>query len=164
MELRKYDSKRDFEIIKNWIDDERTHAMWCANLFDYPLNRENVAEVLSYAVENYGDVPFVAIEEGREVGFFCYNTNQTTKEGMLKFVIVNPQYQGKGIANKMLKAVFEYAFGKAGAELIQLNVFPENVRAKKCYENAGFKERKLTENAFSYKDESWGRSNMIIRK
>ena len=101
MELRKYDSKRDFEIIKNWIDDERTHAMWCANLFDYPLNRENVAEVLSYAVENYGDVPFVAIEEGRGVGFFCYNTNQTTKEGMLKFVIVNPQYRGKGIAKKM---------------------------------------------------------------
>ena len=84
MELRKYDPGRDFEIIKNWIDDERTHAMWCANLFDYPLNRENVAEVLSYAVENYGDVPFVAIEEGREVGFFCYNTNQTTKENIDK--------------------------------------------------------------------------------
>ncbi len=26
MELRKYDPGRDFEIIKNWIDDERTHA------------------------------------------------------------------------------------------------------------------------------------------
>ena len=83
---------------------------------------------------------------------------------MLKFVIVNPQYRGKGIANKMLQAVFEYAFGKVGAELIQLNVFPENDRAKKCYENAGFKERNLTENAFSYKDESWGRCNMIISK
>jgi len=33
----------------------------------------------------------------------------------------------------MLKLVVEYAFGKAGAELVQLNAFPENIRAKKCY-------------------------------
>ena len=164
MELRKYDPGRDFEIIKNWIDDERTHAMWCANLFEYPLNQVNVADVLSHALEKYGDVPFIALEECREVGFFCYHTNQTTKEGMLKFVIVNPEYRGKGIANEMLKLVVEYAFGKAGAELVQLNVFPENTRAKKCYEKAGFVERNLTENAFTYKDESWGRCNMIIRK
>ena len=64
----------------------------------------------------------------------------------------------------MLKLVVEYAFGKAGAELVQLNAFPENIRAKKCYEKAGFVERNLTENAFTYKDESWGRCNMIIRK
>ena len=83
---------------------------------------------------------------------------------MLKFVIVNPEYRGKGIANEMIKLVVEYAFGKAGAELVQLYVFPENTRAKKCYEKAGFVERNLTENAFTYKDESWGRCNMIIRK
>ena len=83
---------------------------------------------------------------------------------MLKFVIVNPEYRGKGIANEMLKLVVEYAFGKAGAELVQLNVFSENIRAKKCYEKAGFVERNLTENAFTYKDESWGRCNMIIIK
>ena len=35
-----------------------------------------------------------------------------------------------------------------------MNVFPENPSAKKCYEKAGFKERTLTENAFSFKDES----------
>ena len=164
MELRKYDSGRDFEIIKNWIDDERTHAMWCANLFEYPLNRENFARVLEDAAKKYGDVPYIAMEDGREVGFFCYHTNQNTKEGMLKFVIVNPECRGKGIANEMLKSVVEYAFENTGAELVQLNVFPENIRAKKCYEKAGFVERNITENAFAYKDEFWGRCNMIIRK
>ena len=164
MKLRKYDPERDVDIIKNWIDDERTHAMWCANLFEYPLNRDNVAQVLEHVAEKYGDVPYIAMYDGREVGFFCYHTNQTTKEGMLKFVIVNPECRGKGIANEMLKSVVEYAFGKEGAELVQLNVFQENTRAKKCYEKAGFIERNLTENAFAYKDESWGRCNMIIRK
>lgn len=163
MDLRKYSPEKDFDIIKNWIDDERTHAMWCANLFEYPLNRENVAEVLEYALKTYGDIPYIAMKDGREAGFFCYHTNQTTKEGMLKFVIVNPEYRGNGIANEMLKAVLEHAFREAGAELVQLNVFPENIRAKKCYENAGFIERNITENAFAYKNETWGRCNMIIR-
>lgn len=32
------------------------------------------------------------------------------------------------------------------------------------YEKVGFKERTLTENAFSFKDESWGRCNMITTR
>ena len=47
---------------------------------------------------------------------------------------------------------------------VHLNVFPENPSAKKCYEKAGFKERTLAENAFSFKDESWGRCNMITTR
>ena len=45
-----------------------------------------------------------------------------------------------------------------------LNDFPENPGAKKCYEKVGFKERTLTENAFSFKDEFWGRCNMITTR
>lgn len=49
-------------------------------------------------------------------------------------------------------------------QTVQLNVFPENERAKKCYESVGFTERKTDLNAFAYKDESWGRCNMIITR
>ena len=58
----------------------------------------------------------------------------------------------------------KYAFEIAKADAVHLNVFPENPGAKKCYEKAGFKERTLTENAFSFKDESWGRCNMITTR
>lgn len=54
------------------------------------------------------------------------------------------------------------AFEITNAQAVQLNVFPENKRAKKCYESVGFTERKTDLNAFSYKDESWGRCNMVI--
>ena len=47
---------------------------------------------------------------------------------------------------------------------VQLNVFPENARAKRCYEGVGFTERHNTPDAFKYKDESWGRCNMIIKR
>ena len=58
----------------------------------------------------------------------------------------------------------KYAFEIAKADAVHLNVFPENPGAKKCYEKVGFKERTLTENAFSFKDESWGRCNMITTR
>ena len=83
---------------------------------------------------------------------------------MLKFVVVNPAYRGKGIAKEMLEAAAVYAFEDTKADALQLNVFPENERAKKCYLKAGFTERNTTENAFIFKDESWGRCNMVLRK
>ena len=64
------------------------------------------------------------------------------------------------MVNSLLILVFEIA----KADAVHLNVFPENPSAKKCYEKAGFKERTLTENAFSFKDESWGRCNMITTR
>lgn len=64
----------------------------------------------------------------------------------------------------MLKLAVKYAFEIAKAEAVQLNVFPENPGGKKCYQKVGFKERILTENAFSFKDESWRRCNMVITK
>ena len=64
----------------------------------------------------------------------------------------------------MLRLAVKYAFEITNVQAVQLNVFPENERAKKCYESVGFTERKTDLNAFAYKDELWGRCNMIIRR
>ena len=40
MKLREYNSDQDFNTIKKWISDERTHALWCANRTDYSLNKD----------------------------------------------------------------------------------------------------------------------------
>ena len=96
MRLRPFIASKDFEIIKNWISDERTHAMWCANLIAYPIKKENFESVMMEAATRFGDSPYVA----------------TTDDGKV----------------------------------------------------VGFVERQTELNAFRFKDESWGRCNMIIRK
>lgn len=164
MKLRKFEIDSDFEAMKDWVTDERTHAMWCANLIKYPLSKEHLADTLAEAANRFGDVPYVAVsDDDKVVGFFCYAFNNETKEVMLKFVVVDPETRGKGIAREMLSLAIKQAFETSEAVGVQLNVFPENQRAKKCYEKAGFVERNLTPNAFSYKDESWGRCNMVFR-
>lgn len=64
----------------------------------------------------------------------------------------------------MLNLALQYAFQITGAKAVQLNVFNENTLAKQCYEKAGFVERNIAKDAFSYKNELWSRSNMIAYK
>ena len=36
MKLTAFDPDRDFDKIKDWITDERTHSMWCGRNFSFP--------------------------------------------------------------------------------------------------------------------------------
>ena len=89
MRLRPY-QKKDFEVICKWIQEERAHALWCANLTPYPLEKKSFDELLAQGEERFGDSAFVATtEEGCVVGFFCFSVNLSTNEGMFKFVMVD---------------------------------------------------------------------------
>ena len=160
-----YIPEKDFEVIRDWIMDPRTHALWCANRFDYPLDEKNLNEVLRKIRSRNGDNPFVAVgEDGEAVGFFCCSINPETNEELLKFVIVDPAVRGHGIGKAMLRLAVDDAFGSRKADAVCLHVFAENTPAVRCYESAGFTEEKTDRNAFSYQDESWGRTHMIIRR
>lgn len=164
MRIRPYLNK-DFKVISKWIADERSHALWCANLFPYPLEKKSFDDLLIQAGEHFDDSPFVATtDEGTVVGFFCFSVNLQTNEGFLKFAVIDDMIRNKGYGCEMLKLAVKYAFDIAKADAVQLNVFPENLSAKKCYQKVGFKERTLAENAFTFKNESWGKCNMIITK
>lgn len=165
MRLRPFISDCDFNEIKNWISNERIHAMWCANLIKYPIEKENFDHVMIEEAARFSASPYVATtDDGQVIGFFCYSVNLSTNEGMLKFVMVHPSKRGKGLGKAMLQLAIEYAFNITKADAVGLNVFPENIRAKKCYESVGFVERNTDVNAFTFKDESWGRCNMVIKK
>ena len=59
MNIREYNADKDFSIIKDWITDERTHAMWCANRTSFPLQKESFDSMLKDIAEKCGDRPFV---------------------------------------------------------------------------------------------------------
>ncbi|MBR4760428.1 MAG: GNAT family N-acetyltransferase [Lachnospiraceae bacterium] len=163
MKIRAYNADRDFPVIKDWITDERTHAMWCANRTSFPIEKESFDQLLKDIAERCNDKPFVALDEnGAVVGFFCYSLNTDTREGMLKFVMVDPARRGKGLGREMIRSATAYAFDETGAKAVQLMVLSANERARKCYEGAGFTERHRQEGAFSYQDEIWDRINMVI--
>ena len=165
MKLREFDPDTDFDRIRGWISDERSHAMWCANRFQYPLDKSNFLSVLSGMEQRTGNLSFVAAaDDDKAVGFFCYSLNRDLGEGRLKFVIVDPACRGKGTAREMLRLAVSHAFEDTDANCVSLIVFSENPRARKCYEKAGFTERKADTPAFTYKEESWGRHCMVMER
>lgn len=114
---------------------------------------------------DWTDSAYAATENnGQAVGFFCYSVNTADNIGFLKFIVVDKTKRGKGYGKEMLNLALQYAFQITGAKAVQLNVFNENTLAKQCYEKAGFVERNIAKDAFSYKDELWSRSNMIAYK
>lgn len=160
MNIRPYDAETDFSEIRNWITDARTHALWCANRFAFPLDKAQLAQTL----EQNGDLPFTATgEDGKPLGFFCRSYNEESKEAMLKFVAVSPEHRGKGFGQAMIRLAVQNAFSETAAKSVQLNVFTCNQKAIRCYQHAGFTARAVAENAFRFQDESWGRYNMVLR-
>ncbi len=165
MRLRPYIPSMDFETIRSWCTDTRTHAMWCANLIPFPLEQQSFAAALQEIAARTGDTPFVATStDGKVIGFFCYSADLKTNEGMLKFVMVDPAQRGRGIGQMMLRLALTYAFSITKVSAVQLNVFTENERARRCYERVGFNVRQLYTFAFQFQDEFWGRCNMVIQR
>ena len=162
MQIREY-TDRDFESIRNWITDERTHTLWCANRFSFPLQSESFHRVLAELRSRNGDRAFVATDDdGTAEGFFCYSLERDTREGTLKFVMVDPVKRGRGLGKEMLRQALRRAFEDADAAAVRLSVFSVNTIAIRCYEGVGFSARHTENNAFRYKEEVWSRSNMVI--
>ena len=165
MRIRPYIPDKDYEYLSKWIDSEKAHALWCANLLPYPLTPESFHAFLEKSSIDRADSAYVATEDdGQAVGFFCYSVNTEDNVGFFKFIVVDKAKRGKGYGKEMLSLALQYAFQITGAEAVQLNVFPENISAKQCYEKVGFIERSLDKNSFRYKDELWSRCNMIALK
>lgn len=165
MKLRLYNELIDYDFLHNWINDERTHALWCANRIPYPMTSEALHDVLEKDAQDWNGHAYVATEEdGKQIGFFVLSVNTCNNSGFLKFVIVDKELRGMGYGAQLLEAALRYSFEVAGVSSVQLNVFDVNDNAKKCYSNAGFVVDSITENAFIYNDESWGRYHMVILK
>ena len=164
MRIRPYLDK-DFDIISKWITDVRSHALWCANLIPFPLEKSSFDKFLIEIGNRFRDNAFVATtDSGDVIGFFCFSVNLDTDEGMLKFVVIDNSMRNKGYGCEMIRLAVKYAFEIEKAKTVQLNVFPENIGALKCYQKVGFAQRKLAENAFKFGEEFWGRCNMVIVK
>lgn len=165
MRLRPFVPDTDFEAVKSWIADERSHAMWCAGRFAYPPEKEDFLRVLREIRSGSGDAPFVMTADGEKaVGFFCCSLRPSAGESTLKFVVVDPALRGKGAGKAMLRLAAEYVFSVTDAEAVRLAVFRENIPALKCYERTGFAVRKTDAGAFRFRDESWSRCSMAVSR
>ncbi len=163
--LRPYFGRCDYEHISKWIKDERTHRLWCGDLLPYPVSQESMEGLLERDAREWDGHGFIATEDdGTPIGFFCYSVNAADNSGFLKFVVLDPDLRGKGNGTRMIGLALKYAFAVTGVDSVGINVFDVNQGARRCYEKAGFVLRGVTEAAYRYGDEEWGRCHMAVQK
>lgn len=157
LRLRAYRPEDCAAIIK-WIKDDRTHALWCANLLPYPLDEASFERVRAEGEQKWGSSSFaVTTADGELAGYFRMNIDSHDNSAFLGFIIINDGMRGKGYGIKMLRLIKEYAFSIAGVEKVKLRVFDVNEAAVHCYKKAGFTVVEHVPEAFLFHSEKWGR-------
>ncbi len=165
MRLRPYRKNNDFPYLQKWITDESTHALWFAQKLPYPLTEQEFHAALEENEKEWGDSAFTYTDDaGLPVGFCCLSINEKDNSGFVKFVVVDSTQRGKGYGTQMIRKLLQYAFTIAEVDFVRISVFDVNPGAKRCYENAGFTVQQYIPEAFSFKDEKWGRYILIKEK
>lgn len=157
MRLRPY-RPGDFDHIRNWISDRRSHDLWCAGRLSYPVERDAFHRFLADNAGQRGECGLVfAEDDGAPVGFCSFAIDDGDNSGFLKLIIVDGSRRGQGLGGQMLGRVLKYADDIAGVEKVRLVVFDANPAARRCYEKAGFCCEKELPEAFESGAEKWRR-------
>lgn len=143
MVLRAYKSE-DSGVICRWLRTEEELYKWSADRFNkFPLSENDINDNYVPQIEGGRFLPLTAVdEEGELLGHFIIRYPKEDDDSSVRFgfVIVNPEYRGKGYGKAMLLLGIEYVKTKLTCSRIDLGVFVGNDSARYCYEAVGFRE------------------------
>jgi ribosomal protein S18 acetylase RimI-like enzyme len=108
-------------------------------LFKPPLTTRLDIETYAARLNKYA-VHFCAVEKKNLVGFLgCYFNNPDKEYGFISTFSVAKEFQGKGIAKKLLDSAIEYGI-KNRFRQTRLQVYVSNLKAIRLYSEYGFIE------------------------
>ncbi|RYU95225.1 GNAT family N-acetyltransferase [Emticicia agri] len=109
------------------LKDDEIHYYDLTYLIETPIAEVVVAEIDGQLVGS----GYALIKEAKPY-------QKHTHYAYLGFMYVKPEYRGKGVNKAILESLKQWAINKNIRE-IRLEVYQENIGAKKAYEKAGFK-------------------------
>ena len=143
MILRAY-QKEDSPIIAGWIRNEEELYRWSADRYGFfPLLPYSIDENHVPALQTGRFIALTGVdEEGKPVGHLIIRYPKENDDSSVRFgfVIVDPEIRGKGYGRELLQLAIQYVKDNLTATRIDLGVFINNPKARRCYESVGFKE------------------------
>ncbi|SOB92740.1 GNAT family N-acetyltransferase [Pseudobutyrivibrio ruminis] len=135
--------KEDAQIITGWLRSEEELYKWSADRFNkYPLSGEDINDNYASQLETGRFIPLTAVDDNEDiVGHFIIRYPRDDDDSSVRFgfVIVSPEFRGKGYGKELLKLGIEYVKENLTATRIDLGVFENNESARHCYEATGFR-------------------------
>lgn len=156
----------DAEALLTWIRNRREHALWCANLIDYPPTAPALDQMRAKLDAEGDGTLFTALDgSGAPAGFFAVmHLEPRINNAHLGFIVVDPAFRGKGVGQKMVRLATAYCFDLLAADSITLKVYDQNEAARKCYKACGFADVSHNEKSLIFEEEKWGTWDMILTR
>lgn len=143
MILRAY-QKNDSAIICKWLRTEKELYQWSADRFNkFPLLENDIDNNYAPQIKTGRFIPLTAVDDQDNVlGHFIIRYPREDDDSTVRFgfVILNPEFRGKGYGKSMLMSGVRFVKENLSAQRIDLGVFSNNDIAKRCYEAVGFRE------------------------
>ncbi len=97
---------------------------------------------------------FAIAADGRYIGWVGLRVNADEQNGSYRIGIENPKYWGRGYATEETRLMLRYAFETLQLHRVNLRVAAYNTRARRCYENCGFRVEGIERESFQV-DGEW---------
>lgn len=95
-------------------------------------------------------------------GFKRYDRKKINHRGIIIQVYVNPDYQGKGIGQDIIKSTLDEAFKINEIEQVEIDVIANNENAEKLYKKIGFEEYGCQMNFLKLDNSYYDHKMMVI--
>lgn len=142
MKLRAY-TREDSPIIASWIRNETELYQWSADRYGFfPLLPCSIDDNYAPAMKTGRFIPLTGIDEdGKVVAHLIIRYPSETDDSSVRlgFVIVDPAIRGKGYGSELVRLAVQFVRDNLSATRVDLGVFDNNPKARKCYESVGFK-------------------------
>lgn len=144
MKIRAY-TREDSPVIAKWVRTEYELYQWSSDRFGFfPLLDYSVDENYIPQLEEGNFYPLTAVDDdGKIAGHLIIRYPDPDNRASVRFgfVIVDPDVRGKGYGHKMLLLALDHVRENLPlVTRVDLGVFENNPKAKRCYEAAGFKD------------------------
>lgn len=155
-----YFDKQDFDLLISWIDSPEFLMQWAGPTFSYPLDREQLNQYIKGANKEYSQAyiyKVILTETNETIGHISLNNvdinNRSARIG--KVLIGDKSIRGKGVGERMVKAILKIAFNNLSLHKVGLGVFDFNEPAIRSYEKVGFVKEGLIRDVRKVNDAYW---------
>lgn len=147
--LRPY-RREDLSAVLTWVNDEDT-IRYLGDFFVKPYTEKNAEDYLdSVMAGSSGRAAFVIADKETEayIGQIdLMDIDQHARQATIGVIIAKESSRGRGIGREAIGLICRYGFRMLGLNRLQLMVYAENTRARRCYAACGFAEEGLLRQA-----------------
>lgn len=134
MEIRNFEPA-DFAFLQQWVTSPELLFQYSGDHFRFPLN---VDQVMEYRNEHPDRPQYVGLLDTIPVAFGEIIPQDCGWPRLGRILIGDPSVRGKGLGHRFVAALVVECVRLYGCGTVDLNVWDENIAARRCYEKAGF--------------------------